>query len=115
MAELYVADKLHHPPPPDPPLGDGNIIRVTAAPDDADGSDGDLALNTDTGELYVKSGGTWTLQSAGGGGATEVYFGTGDPNGAQTATRPAIFYDADGAIWIKTDSGSSNTGWEQKL
>lgn len=49
----------------------------------------------------------------GGGGATEVYFGTGDPNGVQTATRPAIFYSADGALWHKTTVGNTNTGWLQ--
>lgn len=112
---LYVADQLQHPPPPNPPLGDGEIHPVTSAPDDAFGSDGDLALDTTTGDLYAKANGTWTLSGGGGGGATEVYFGSGDPNGAQTATRPAIFYDADGAIWIKTGVGSSNTGWEQRL
>ena len=47
----------------------------------------------------------------GGGGSTEVFFGSGDPNGVQTATRPAIFYSADGALWTKTNAGSNNTGW----
>jgi hypothetical protein len=84
-------------------------------PNDADGSNGQTYVDTSTGDLYVKSGDTWTIFSGGGGGATEVYFGTGDPNGVQTATRPAIFYDAIGSVWIKTSSGSSNTGWEQRL
>lgn len=52
--------------------------------------------------------------SGGGGtGTTEVYFGVGDPNGAQTATRPAIFYSADGAVWHKMNAGNNNTGWVQ--
>ncbi len=53
--------------------------------------------------------------TGGGGGATEAFFVSGDPNGVTTATRPAIAYDANGSIWLKTSSGSSNTGWEQRL
>lgn len=42
-------------------------------------------------------------------------FITGDPNGVVTATRPALAYDADGHLWFKTNTGSNNTGWEQRL
>src|SRR5678816_2586556 len=44
--------------------------------------------------------------------AAQVYFITGDPNGVTTATRPAAAYDEFGAVWIKTGSGTNNTGWE---
>lgn len=47
----------------------------------------------------------------GGGGSTEVYFVAGDPNGVQTATRPAIAYSATGGLWLKTNAGTNNTGW----
>ena len=42
----------------------------------------------------------------------QVFFGTGDPNGVVTATRPAVFYDDVGAVWLKTGSGTNDTGWE---
>jgi len=46
---------------------------------------------------------------------TQVFFGVGDPNGVQTATRPAIFYTALGALWYKTGDGTSSTGWELSI
>jgi hypothetical protein len=51
----------------------------------------------------------------GGGGSQEVFFGSGNPNGVVTGTRPAVFYTAAGAYWIKTSSGTNNTGWEQVI
>lgn len=44
-----------------------------------------------------------------------LYFITGNPNGVTTATRPAIAYDANGAVWLKTNAGANSTGWEQRL
>jgi len=44
--------------------------------------------------------------------AAQVFFGTGDPNGVVTATRPAIFYTDTGATWLKTGIGTNDTGWE---
>jgi hypothetical protein len=44
-----------------------------------------------------------------------LYFVDGDPNGVVTATRPAQAYDAAGNWWLKTNSGTNNTGWEQRL
>lgn len=48
-------------------------------------------------------------------GTEQLSFITGNPNGATTATRPALAYDAAGAFWVKTGSGSTNTGWEQRI
>ena len=45
----------------------------------------------------------------------QVFFGTGDPNGVQTATKPALFYTDTGSIWFKTNSGTNNIGWELAL
>ena len=43
-----------------------------------------------------------------------IYYTTAaTPNGNVTATRPAMCYDANGAMWVKTTSGSSSTGWLQ--
>jgi len=44
-------------------------------------------------------------------GAGNLFFQSGDPNGVVTATRPAMTYGPTGEVWIKTDAGSSNTGW----
>lgn len=83
------------------------------------GPPGDYYVDADTGNLYVKQAGTgntgWVLVTGGGSGATELFFGSGDPNTVVTATRPALFYSADGAVWIKTGIGTNNTGWEQLI
>jgi len=46
---------------------------------------------------------------------TQVFVVTGNPNGVQTATRPAIAYTLTGNLWIKTGAGTNNTGWEQEF
>lgn len=48
---------------------------------------------------------------ADGAGAAAVYYSATDPNAVITATRPAVCYTGDGKTYVKTDSGSSNTGW----
>jgi hypothetical protein len=58
------------------------------------------------------SGGTGavTINSTGGGGGTQVFSGSGNPNGVVTATAPALYYDTvSQIIYQKTGSGSS--GW----
>ena len=45
----------------------------------------------------------------------QVFFGSGDPNGVQTATAPALFYTDTGAIWFKTNTGTNNIGWEMAI
>lgn len=90
-------------------VGNPNGV-ITAGP-------GSTYVDTSTGDFYVKQTGTdnngWTLVTGGGGGTVSVYFGTGDPNGVVTATRPAAFYTANGDWWIKTTAGTTNTGWTQ--
>lgn len=92
--------------------GSGSPEGVTTA------SPGTGYVNTATGDFYVKQTGTgntgWVLVT-GGIGASNQFFITGDPNGAQTATRPAIAYDNGGRFWEKTGAGSNNTGWEQLI
>lgn len=44
-----------------------------------------------------------------------LYFSDGDPNGVVTATRPAQCYDAAGNLWLKTNAGTNDTGWVQRL
>ena len=38
-----------------------------------------------------------------------------NPNNVVTATAPAVYYGADGSVWIKTDTLATNTGWFQKM
>lgn len=45
----------------------------------------------------------------------EVFLVAGDPNGVQSATRPAIAYTVNGSVWIKTGAGTTDTGWELVL
>jgi len=42
----------------------------------------------------------------------EVYFVTGNPNGVQSAARPAVGYSTTGSVWIKTGTGTNSSGWE---
>lgn len=115
MATLYVADKLSHPPPPNPPIGFGNIYRVTSAPSNELGSDGDEAHDTITGDDWQKVNGVWVLAVPGGTGGSGTYSGNGSPEGVITAPVGSIYTDLDGthADWRKI-TGSGNTGWQLK-
>lgn len=110
-------------PLPDPPQTNGTcsarVCSGVAAPDNADGNDGNVYIR-DNGEFFRKESGIWQLKftSAGGTPSTEIYYISTpgqNPNNVQTATRPAIAYDSAGATWIKTGSGTNSTGWEQRL
>lgn len=67
-------------------------------------------------DLYLKLAGTqavgWKLVGKATAGVV-IFRGSGNPNNVVTATSPAFFYTATGSVWMKIDSGSSNTGWEQ--
>lgn len=109
-------------PLPDPPAAtpacSARFCIGAGAPDDANGPEGGIYVNSDNGNIYTKSGGVWTLSSTGSSSTTEAYYISTpgqDPNGVVSATRPAIAYDNAGAVWIKTGSGTNNTGWEQRL
>jgi hypothetical protein len=48
----------------------------------------------------------------GGGGTTQVFAGSGNPNGVQSATGVALYIDsATGTIYQKTTAGTSNSQW----
>jgi hypothetical protein len=68
-----------------------------------------------SGGIFLGASSSSSSSSSSGGGVTQVFFGVGDPNGVQTATRPAIFYTAAGALWYKTGDGTSDTGWELSI
>lgn len=49
---------------------------------------------------------------SGGTGTQRVFYGSyGDPNGDQTATGPALYYDDDGGVWGHYSVGTNNTNW----
>lgn len=107
---LYVASQLSHPPPPDPPIGYGKIHRVTSAPGDDLGSDGDAAINMDTGAVHEKHDGAWALVSAGGGTGTQVLQDYAPSTPPPDPTAPALSYptgsgtlyqwDVDSQTWL---------------
>lgn len=51
-------------------------------------------------------------QSGGGGGGGNIYAGAGNPNGVQSATGVAIYFDTvSGVTYWKTTAGTSNNEW----
>jgi hypothetical protein len=78
-------------------------------------SPGATYADTAGGTLYFKQTGTgktgWTIVS--GSGSAQIYAGTGNPNGSQSATGVAIFLDSLGNVWQKTTVGASNNQWVQ--
>lgn len=81
-------------------------INVGTTPNDGTGDPLRTAMtkvNSNFTELDARAGSFWITTP-----------GT-DPNGAITATRPAVAYDDAGALWVKTNSGSNNTGWVKLL
>ena len=94
------------------------ITRVTALTQLVDYVDNDnfpaetheKAIDKLTLAIQELNGDVDGLDTANGG----IYYTTAStPNGNVTATRPALCYDANGSMWVKTDSGSSTTGWLQ--
>jgi hypothetical protein len=67
------------------------------------------------GGFFLGSSSTSSTSASNSSQVTQVFFGVGDPNGVQTATKPAIFYTALGALWYKTGDGTNNTGWELSI
>lgn len=90
--------------------GDANIvIATTGLPGAGAGSNGDMALDADTGAVYSKSSGQWTVASAASG--TNLT-GTLAPEGSVTAPAGA-FYGRTGptpGLFYKM-AGAGNTGW----
>jgi hypothetical protein len=87
------------------------------APSNADGNNGDIYVNLINGDIYSKSGDTWTIATggtgpAGGSGAA----GSGSPEGVVTAAAGTTYVDANPPydVWFKV-SGSGNTGWIKKV
>lgn len=79
---------------------DSVVQSGAGAPSNGTGSNGDVYVNTTNGDIYTKSGDTWTIVS-GGSGAVEVLIGSqDDPNGSHIPTDPDIgaLYYKDGVL-----------------
>lgn len=48
-------------------------------------------------------------------GEQRVFLVTGDPNGVQSASGPAIAITAAGALWIRPVATAGNAGWIQLI
>lgn len=82
-------DGNYHPDPASPvPLSDWTFSfwsQGTGTPVD-NGTDGQLYIDTSTGDIYVYENNSWTvLSGGGGGGASEITTGASDPVGAPAA------------------------------
>ena len=96
-------------------LNDGGIgtLSGSGAPDVSLGSDGDVYVDLDTGDLYIKTGGSWTLFSGAPGGSG--LSGTVDPEGAVTASAGTTYANrTTHTLWLK-ETGAGNTGWAQYI
>ena len=84
------------------------VVRVgVGVPDNADGNNGDLYVNTSNGNVYSKDNDVWGL-STGGSGVPQVYAYTG-----ASPTADAIVPDDPGepAIAYKKDGTDATYGW----
>lgn len=126
-------DRLYVDPMSDPydpiPAGGGHPAPANIGSSNVGHGDGAPGASTPldrayvddlTGDFYVNINGTWQLASAGGGGTPEIFGGSVDPNGSETATGPAIYLrsadvNGDRRIYSKPTGSSGNTGWEEVL
>lgn len=91
----------------------GCLRHGNGPPSDSLGSNGDIYVDEDTGNIYSKSLGTWTLYSAGGGGGGNGQVGVVDPEGVVTASPGTTYWNSsNNTLWVKV-SGTGNTGWVQ--
>lgn len=101
-----------NPPYPPAGLGFNNLYSGEGAPSNSLGTNGDLYVNVDTGDIYAKENNVWALQSGGGGGGVQQLFqGNSDPVSAPTdPSKPAIFFNHNtgyGWRWDVSDAAWS--------
>lgn len=102
--------------------GDPNGVVSATRPAQAYDAAGNVWIKTSAGnnntgweQRLGEAASTATEFEAADGATAAMLFITGDPNGVVTALRPAVAYDNHGNIWLKTNEGLNNTGWEQRL
>lgn len=90
-------------------ISGGNFLVGSGAPDDSLGSDGMAYGDEDTGDIYTKSGGTWTIFTSGGGAANGM--GVVDPGGVVTPAAIGQFYTntVTPSLWQAT--GLTSADW----
>lgn len=90
----------------------GDFYSGTGAPTFSPHS-GDFYLDISSGDIYKFDGSSWSVISTitGGGGSSEVFTGSGSPEGVQVAVVKSLYIDPTAhQIWVK-ETGSGNTGW----
>lgn len=95
----------------------GNSMRGglhgSGAPSNDLGNDGQIYVDDDTGDLYVKVNNSWMIVQGAPGGSGEA--GVGSPEGVVTASPGTTYIDTStNNLWIKV-TGSGNTGWVQLI
>ena len=98
----------------------GGYYSVTSVPNSVTvqiqnlGYTGNAAPGTSIGASKVSPGG---IKGADGADVStqRVFYGSGDPNGVVTATRPAIYYTDDGHLWVKLNAIADDTNWGQLM
>lgn len=99
VSDPYVPTERH--PDPNTINFGGDPLVGTGAPANSLGSNGNLYVASDTGAVYSKSGGVWTVLSGGSGsGIGEVLhgaFATPVGNVTPTTTSKSAIYSQDGA------------------
>jgi hypothetical protein len=111
-SDPYVPTLKH---PPSPGFTTGGNLSGQGAPADSLGENGQLYVDLDTGSVYEKLSGSWTLFSAGAGVTPQVFGASADPNGVQSCAGPGFVIGrgaVDGTIWKKSTAGTSNNEWE---
>lgn len=72
----------------------------------------DFSQGVGTFSRSTSTGGTQTLQQV------PIYYGTGSPNGAVTASPGAIYFNFSGGsgttLYVKESGSATNTGWVGK-
>ena len=97
-------------------LTDGGNLSGVGVPSNSLGKDGDLYVNTSNGNVYSKSGGTWSLATGGVGPAGgSGLSGAVDPNGSATASPGTTYVNTvNHSLWMK-ETGVGNSGWIQYI
>lgn len=100
---------------------DGSGLSIVhhgnGAPSDSTGNNGDIYVDLSTGDVYQKTGDTWTVITGGAGAAASVSSGVVDPEGVVAKATPHFYVNtANQTLWFKESGGSGTTTfWRQYI